>query len=802
MMKRSSSFDDCAGGNGNSGGYQHNNNNSMSMPTKTDQQCVEGGDATKGSGSSALSSTHLAIARAASYGSTNEKQSINNNNNNMKNLVRKYSSSNNSHGFVSDTDGEESELHGMAGAGGRTTATQSSSQLDYQKKRLYTQRLREFDRNANNCDEGDTSLSSSNMSPTPQRFRIHFDNTTATSSVSSSIQSGGKKVKNKVVATRSHCSITNANNPNRLRLELSNINATTDHDEQIAIGEGMHIGEDICSQSTSASDSVVGAKVITTEQYGGETTASDSNQLNIKQWQEQQHHQQQQQSQPDSDLIKRSKRKQQGEQKGELISRPHRRVRSGDDWAATIMNPNRDEHWMGMKKLQVVGINKSLPSVPLAERGLSPTSLTWSNNSNDEASSLTRNNSSSLSFQQQQQQSSSVRSQGATSILSNSRDGYSAGSSHVTSHRNNEGFIPSGHEQQQRATTRGHSHNKTLSTTFDFSDDSGTGSGGTAGDGNNIGSRSGGASGSIPHSSNRLSWDGNDNRRGGYHHVRYASQVIQPVNQPGYINPNMTWLYSYQQSNSHRPIRYDAIDQQTSKEEDNGRSSFSSDGDDDDDDGGSSCMSSSYTDNSTRMIEIEARRAGLPDQLNDHKHHHHHKRVHFRSLEDTKFDKVMKRVQSVLDKPLYRLDKVNTNGEDDEHNKNIPMFYCPNCKTHQRDFINFATASEGYDSPQGYLVFYFALYLLSSLFIFGLEEGWAPLDCFYFSVITLTTAVCCNNLDFIDFYGLMCILISLSVAHTHTKLGSWRLCPFNRWRENHLCMFYLLWCSHYWFVVR
>ena len=64
----------------------------------------------------------------------------------------------------------------------------------------------------------------------------------------------------------------------------------------------------------------------------------------------------------------------------------------------------------------------------------------------------------------------------------------------------------------------------------------------------------------------------------------------------------------------------------------------------------------------------------------------------------------------------------------------MPMFYCPNCKTEQRDFINFATAGGMYDSPHGFLAAYFALYLLSSLFVFGLEVrkecmqiiAWAP----------------------------------------------------------------------------
>jgi hypothetical protein len=39
----------------------------------------------------------------------------------------------------------------------------------------------------------------------------------------------------------------------------------------------------------------------------------------------------------------------------------------------------------------------------------------------------------------------------------------------------------------------------------------------------------------------------------------------------------------------------------------------------------------------------------------------------------------------------------------------------------QRDFINFATAAGQYGSPQGYLALYFVLYLVASLFVFGLE---------------------------------------------------------------------------------
>ena len=92
---------------------------------------------------------------------------------------------------------------------------------------------------------------------------------------------------------------------------------------------------------------------------------------------------------------------------------------------------------------------------------------------------------------------------------------------------------------------------------------------------------------------------------------------------------------------------------------------------------------------------------------------------------DTKFDNIMKQVQSVLDKPLYRIDGTKL-GEEDANQ--TPMFYCPNCKTKQRDFINFATASGVYDSPQTMLGAGFALYLVASLFVFGLVEGWRPLD--------------------------------------------------------------------------
>ena len=65
-----------------------------------------------------------------------------------------------------------------------------SSQADYNKKLLYRQKLRGFDA----VSVGDTSLSSSNISPTPQRFRIQFE------SSSGQIKSNIGKMRNKLKA--------------------------------------------------------------------------------------------------------------------------------------------------------------------------------------------------------------------------------------------------------------------------------------------------------------------------------------------------------------------------------------------------------------------------------------------------------------------------------------------------------------------------------------------------------------------------------------------------------------------------
>lgn len=76
-----------------------------------------------------------------------------------------------------------------------------------------------------------------------------------------------------------------------------------------------------------------------------------------------------------------------------------------------------------------------------------------------------------------------------------------------------------------------------------------------------------------------------------------------------------------------------------------------------------------------------------------------------------------------------------------EHDpKAVRTFLCPRCGTRQREFFSVTDAPEMMRGPASYLAAYFTIYVIASLFIFGLEEGWDPLDCIYFAVVTLTTA--------------------------------------------------------------
>ena len=64
----------------------------------------------------------------------------------------------------------------------------------------------------------------------------------------------------------------------------------------------------------------------------------------------------------------------------------------------------------------------------------------------------------------------------------------------------------------------------------------------------------------------------------------------------------------------------------------------------------------------------------------------------------------------------------------EEDIQKYPTYICPRCKTRQREFFTVSDAPQALSEPSNYLAFYFGIYVIASLFIFGLEEGWKPLD--------------------------------------------------------------------------
>eukprot|EP00977_Amphora_coffeiformis_P017254 scaffold5533_cov159-Amphora_coffeaeformis.AAC.10 len=110
---------------------------------------------------------------------------------------------------------------------------------------------------------------------------------------------------------------------------------------------------------------------------------------------------------------------------------------------------------------------------------------------------------------------------------------------------------------------------------------------------------------------------------------------------------------------------------------------------------------------------------------------------------------------------------------EDELNK-YPTYTCPRCKTRQREFFTVSDAPRALAEPSNYLAFYFGVYVIASLFIFGLEEGWKPLDCVYFAVITLTTAGLGDYVPTTDANKIICsIFIYFGVACIGLLLGSY-----------------------------
>lgn len=103
-----------------------------------------------------------------------------------------------------------------------------------------------------------------------------------------------------------------------------------------------------------------------------------------------------------------------------------------------------------------------------------------------------------------------------------------------------------------------------------------------------------------------------------------------------------------------------------------------------------------------------------------------------------------------------------------------PTYICPRCGTRQREFFSVTDAPQLKEGPSSYLAVYFSIYVIASLFIFGLEEGWMPLDCIYFAVVTLTTAGLGDLHPTTDINKIICsIFIYFGVACIGLLLGSY-----------------------------
>jgi hypothetical protein len=74
------------------------------------------------------------------------------------------------------------------------------------------------------------------------------------------------------------------------------------------------------------------------------------------------------------------------------------------------------------------------------------------------------------------------------------------------------------------------------------------------------------------------------------------------------------------------------------------------------------------------------------------------------------------------------LPSANVDDDDD-----YPSFVCPVCKARQREFFTVTNAPRQFESASGYIAFYFGIYVIAALYIFGLQEGWGKLDCIYFA---------------------------------------------------------------------
>ena len=129
-------------------------------------------------------------------------------------------------------------------------------------------------------------------------------------------------------------------------------------------------------------------------------------------------------------------------------------------------------------------------------------------------------------------------------------------------------------------------------------------------------------------------------------------------------------------------------------------------------------------------------------------------------------------VNPIFDRRQF-LPQTSTLNDNTGGNK-YPTFVCPNCNMRQREFFTVSSAPRQYESEGTMISLVFAVYVVASLYIFGLQEGWGKLDCFYFAVITLTTAGLGDLVPTTDGAKIICsIFIYFGVACIGLLLGSY-----------------------------
>ena len=100
----------------------------------------------------------------------------------------------------------------------------------------------------------------------------------------------------------------------------------------------------------------------------------------------------------------------------------------------------------------------------------------------------------------------------------------------------------------------------------------------------------------------------------------------------------------------------------------------------------------------------------------------------------------------------------------DDHEK-YQTFVCPICQTRQREFFTVSNAPRQFESASGYIAFYFGLYVIASLYIFGLQEGWGKLDCIYFAGQSFPfIIVLCHISQFVSPLRSLLAVITLTTA--------------------------------------